>query len=137
MENENTYTKITPEEFATKFSKCDIGNANSVLFILNDKIEKGTLTFTGDPVTLDLIYKKYIEYSLWWKSKFGKNDPKYIASKDKKMNVYDFIVGGHYNNSFEREEQPRDLYLFGSTPKEVLITKTKDFIEHARSKKKT
>jgi hypothetical protein len=132
MDNETI--KITPEEFAHKFQKFDIGNSNSCLFILNDKLEKGATTFIGEPITIDLIYEKYSEYCLWWKGKFFKSDPKYIAAKDKKKSVYDFLMEGLYNNTYEREELPRDLYLFGNTPKDELIQKTQRFIENARRK---
>lgn len=131
----NEITKITPEEFANCFRDIDVGNANSALFIINDKLEKQAKSFTGDLITPLFIKDKYDEYSRWWKGKFGKNDPKYVSAKDKKMTLYDFLMQGGYNNSYTREDQPRDSYLFGNIPRDVLITKTKEFIKDAKTRK--
>lgn len=125
---------ITEEDFAKMFAGCEVGNSNSSLFILRDKIEKGAKTFQGEEITLELIRDKYNKYCQYWQNKYAKSDPKYISAKDKKKTVYDFLMEAMYNNSYEREELPRDYYLFGSTPKDVLVNKTKEFIVNARRK---
>jgi hypothetical protein len=125
---------ITEEEFGKVFAGVDVGNANTCLFILRDKIEKGAKTFQNELITLELIRAKYDNYSKYWHSKYAKADPKYISSKDKKKTVYDFLMEGMYNNTFEREELPRDYYLFGGMNKELMIQRTKDFKINARRK---
>jgi hypothetical protein len=125
---------ITEEDFARVFAGCEVGNSNSSLFILRDKIEKGAKTFQGELITLELIRDKYDEYCQYWKNKYAKSDPKYISSKDKKVTVYDFLMQAMYNNSYEREELPRDYYLFGNTNKQELVVKIKIFIANARRK---
>ena len=126
---------ITEEDFSRIFAGCEVGNANSALFILRDKVEKKAKTFQGEDITCELIRDKYNKYSQYWKNKYGKQDPKYLSSKDKKKTVYDFLVEGMYNNTYEREDLPRDYYLFGTMQKQELIAKTKTFLINARTKK--
>ena len=126
---------ITEEQFILAFQEYDIGNAQSALFILKDKIEKGIKSFNGTPITILFIKEKYDAYNKWWLGKFGKSDPKYLNAKDKKKSVYDFLVDGSYNNTYTREEQPRDYYLFGKMDKDKMIEITKQFVKDAKTRK--
>jgi len=123
------------EEFLKAFELYEIGNSSSCIFIIKDKIEKKAKTLKGDLISIKLIRDKYEEYNRWWISKYGKNDPKYVPTKEKKLNVYDFLIQGGYNNTYVREDQPRDFYLFGNMDKEEMIKKTKNFIDNAGKRK--
>ena len=127
--------KITEQEFISAFSEYDIGNAQSSLFILNDKIEKGAKAFNGTPISLLFIKEKYEAYCKWWLGKFGKKDPTYLNAKEKKKTLYDFLVDASYNNTYTREEQPRDYYLFGKMDKDKMIEITKQFVKDAKTRK--
>jgi len=93
---------ITPKQFQDKFKKFSTGNSISALFILNDKIKNKKTTFTGELITINLIYNKYNDYCKWWNYKFGKIDSKYIAKQDRKMTLYDFLLSAGYNNTYEK-----------------------------------
>ena len=129
--------EITKLEFSEAFSLYEMGNADSCLIILNDKIKKQAKTFDGVDVNLENCRERYAKYIQWWKSKYGKNDHKYVAKVNQKATVYDFLLNGLYNNSYVIEEQPRDNYLFGDAscfPRQDIILQTKEFIKNARKK---
>ena len=68
---------VEPDEFNRTFQNYEVGNKESALYMLNNKIENEEKTFDNKEVTLELLKERYDGYCVWWKSKFGKTDPRY------------------------------------------------------------
>jgi hypothetical protein len=96
------------------------------LYLKNSIFNK--LLLDGTALTPELALERYKGYDNYWNSLYGTRDPKYIATKDRKMGFFSFLVKGEYNKIYKSVARPKDTYLFGNNTIEYLIKKLKTFL---------
>ena len=81
-----------------------------IVYTINEKTKPN-----GDKIEYSWLKEKYKDYIDYWDITFGSRDQKFVAGKDKKRNIYDYMTEELYNNSFEISLSfpDRDHFLFG------------------------
>lgn len=122
MEDDNGFEQI--------WSIYPHGDKTEAINVYTVNISSNKVDVDGNAVTPEFLYDKYKAYNEWWNFTFGKRDKKYVASKDDKETVWQFLMKETWNKSFCIETNTkRDAYLFGEYANNIpaLQAKLDDF----------
>jgi len=91
--------------------------------LLNIIIEKQSSDFEGNIIDFSYISKRWKAYVLEWQRRNKDKDPKYISSKDKLLDFYEYLNTEKYLSDvmeINPESDPRFKLCFGNVTLEEL-----------------
>ena len=91
------------------------------------------------PITYEKIKQRYAEYLPYHAAKYGNTEERYIPTKERKRNIWQFVTDKFYKRVFHSNVfyPDRDPYLFGENKIEIInkkYNKLKAKIENEREK---
>lgn len=93
-----------------------------VQYAINATDDVNPIYVDGVKLSISILLEKYRQYIKWWTYTYGKQETRYIPSKDRKKTPEQFVLGAEYLNSrvMSSSNPNRDLYVFGPHSKASL-----------------
>jgi hypothetical protein len=115
MAEEDINEIIVPEyeDFLDKlYSLNPVGKADLYYAVMREKL--GTILYNKEPLTFELLIKKYIDYLSYLKPFNDIKDKQYIKKDKIIKGIGEYLTTGEFNNDYSAMNgNPNDTYLFG------------------------
>lgn len=121
-------TKITEEQLDKIFELNPLGDRYLCKYDINNII--GKIDTKGKPIDFNYLYNKYKEYIVYYNTRYGNTEERFVPKTDKLRTISQFIEQQMYIQEFRSGTKldPRTSYIFGD------ITKIKEQYEQTFNK---
>lgn len=96
-------------------------NFESTRNVIRNIISCGMVTTDNQPVTLELIYKRYKQYFHVKTNANDGTDPKYVKKENKIKSIFEYVLDGLYNSEEVVPRTSKHFYFWGDHPEDYIL----------------